>query len=120
MIGYKSVGRTLTANGSFGIVSSDIRFSDGKVLKGYYAGDFADAWSRYLPPETPSAPDSPVSKRNNATARINTSENAGFGSATEAPCSVSENAQIASTDAPCSGVAFQEPEIDIKGREEDL
>jgi len=106
---------------TFGITPSDIRFPDGKVLKGYRKEDFVDAWSRYLAfGESPTF-DSPFSKRNNATTRINTSENADFGSATEAPCSVSENTQIAGVSAACCGVAMSEHETaSVPSNEGDL
>jgi putative DNA primase/helicase len=38
---------------TLGIYSKTIRLADGKTPKGYYRADFADAWRRYLPPDTP-------------------------------------------------------------------
>jgi hypothetical protein len=80
-----------------------------KVKRGYCREDFADAWARYLSPETsenPSPTSVPLdSKRYSATTRINTSENGDFRSATAEPCSGSQNAVSANKDAPCSVVA---------------
>jgi hypothetical protein len=89
----------------FGITSGDIRFSNS-VKKGYLIEDFEDSWNRYLP----TTPDPPSQKRNNATSRINIDENADFESATDPPCSASENSEIPNTGAGCSGVAFLKPE----------
>ena len=35
----------------FGVVPSNIKTGDGKVLKGYRADDFDEAFARYLPPK---------------------------------------------------------------------
>jgi putative DNA primase/helicase len=83
----------------FGIASKDIRTPDDKVLKGYYKEDLQDAFSRYLP-------ESPVSKRNNATSLDSVGESSLFQNATAPPCSVSENAVSANAGAACSVVAF--------------
>lgn len=48
-------GKSITQNwlarrlSTFSIVVKSVRFTGGKVLKGYQAEQFADAWSRYLP-----------------------------------------------------------------------
>ena len=92
----------------YSISSGPIRFSQN-VLRGYEKGAFADAWGRYLSPDTSlenaQAPDNPVSKCYTATTRINTRENSDFESATSPPCSTSKNTQISGKNAPCSTVA---------------
>lgn len=95
----------------FGVSPRSIRLDDEKVKRGYYREDFADAWTRYLPPETsenPSPSTIPLdAKCYSATTRVNTGENGDFQSATAAPCSTSENRVSTNSYAPCSGVAAQ-------------
>lgn len=49
-------GKPLTVNklarllGPFGISPTTVRLDDGRILKGYQRGDFADAFLRYTPP----------------------------------------------------------------------
>ena len=88
---------------AFGVSSRDIR-GEGGVKKGYLREDFDDVFDRYLP-------ESGESKRDNATAPENPAGNEVFGNATKPACSVSENAVSAHENSPCSGVAFQKPEI---------
>ncbi len=45
----------------YGIRPRDIKGTDGKTVKGYRLEDFADAWSRYLPPASPSSQESATS-----------------------------------------------------------
>jgi hypothetical protein len=65
-------GKPLTPRGlarllrPFAIKPGTIRLADGQTPKGYIAGDFADAWGRYLPspdnpPQAPQAPQAPDS-----------------------------------------------------------
>jgi hypothetical protein len=65
-------GKPLTPRGlarllrPFAIKPGTIRLADGQTPKGYVAGDFADAWGRYLPslenpPQAPQAPQTPDS-----------------------------------------------------------
>ena len=79
--------------------------------EGVRSKDFADAWARYLLPETPesTSPSAgpPDSKCYSATTRTNAGENEDFQSATAEPRSTSENALSTNSYAPCSGVAVQ-------------
>lgn len=90
----------------FGVSSRDVR-GEGGVKKGYLREDFDDAFDRYLP-------ESGESKRDNATASKNPTGNEVLGNATVPPCSVSGNAVSARESSPCSGVAFQKPEIGVE------
>jgi len=72
---------------------------EGKTPKGYYRRDFADAFTRYLPPLN----------RNTATTSINTREGDGFDAAAGTPCGASENGQTANKNGPCGVVAVSDP-----------
>jgi hypothetical protein len=85
----------------------NLRFPDGRVLRGYERGFFTEAWALYLPTDGSSSPSTPDSKCYSATTCVNTGENGDFQSATPEPCSASENAVSANKDASCSGVADQ-------------
>ncbi|HET7225579.1 MAG TPA: DUF3631 domain-containing protein [Candidatus Eisenbacteria bacterium] len=69
----------------FGIESRNVKFSDGKVLKGYHRAQFEDAFARYLPHTR-----TPI--RYPATNGVNTGRNKDLDSATKAPGSECENA----------------------------
>lgn len=77
----------------FGIAPDSVRFGDS-TRKGYRLSDFEDAFSRYLTTEN----------RNNGTTRINIGKHASLQSGTIGPCSVSESAENANGNGPCSGV----------------
>ena len=57
--GEANRGRPITQNwlgrrlSTFGIVSSAVRFADGRNLRGFKLEQFADAWARYISPSPP-------------------------------------------------------------------
>jgi hypothetical protein len=98
-----------------GITPGTIRISNDDTAKGYYREHFADAWSRYLPQnspsETPQTLKAPTSNRHNVTTCTNTSENVNFGNVTPASCDGRESPQNPSKNEPCDVVT-------VSGREE--
>lgn len=96
--------------GKFGIAPRNMKQPDGAVRRGYLANDFADAWGRYLSPETAPEAIFPPPKRYSATDRINAGENRDFDAATETSGSSAKNAVSPNKDAPGSGVAFPRAE----------
>jgi hypothetical protein len=66
--------------------------------KGYYVGDFADAFSRWLP-------ESGLPKRNTATSLASVEETASFQGATPDACCASKIADSTNEDGPCCVVA---------------
>jgi hypothetical protein len=88
----------------YGIGPRNIRFLDGRVLRGYEREQFDEAWALYLPPD---APTTPLSRCYSATTVMNTDKTGSFGVTTKQSCSAPKNATLLSKDAPCSSVAVQ-------------
>jgi hypothetical protein len=92
----------------FGVLSGSKRLPDGTMPKGYLLDQFADAFRRYLPQDTPSHGNprsNPPHRHKQGGARV--SED--FGNATPGGRGVSENGPEPSCDAGCGGVAFSDP-----------
>jgi hypothetical protein len=83
------------------------RLADGKTLKGYKLEDFADAFSRYLPPFDPSQ------RHTQALAWVVTNKS----NVTNESCDGSLLASQTSTGAGCNGVTDGNP---LKTREEGI
>lgn len=90
----------------FEITPRNVKFSDGRVLRGYHREQFADAWARYLPP----LPLEGYANRYPATSRINIGPNGNFEPLPGIGGSTPENAVSANKDGPGSGVAPCSPE----------
>jgi hypothetical protein len=104
----------------FGIVPDGIRLPDGKTPRGYHKEDFRDSWERYLPSNSPESPHTPLSKCNSATDRINTSDSAGFASATSQSCCDPEIREIPNKNAPSCVVALPNQGKGVRETEEGL
>jgi Protein of unknown function (DUF3631) len=100
----RQLARLLNA---FGIVSGTVRFADDKTFKGYKLEDFADTFSRYLPPFDPSH------RHTQALARVVTNKS----NVTNESCDGSLLASQTSTGAACDGVTDENPP---KTREEGI
>jgi hypothetical protein len=87
---------------SFGIQPANLRLGGSQVVKGYAKTDFEDAWSRYLPTPTPPAATS-------ATGLTSQQDSPHSAAATQGLRSGSQNGQLASVHAGCSGVAGETP-----------
>ena len=83
----------------FGVSSRTIRVGDS-TAKGYDAGDFSDAFSRYLPVNG-------LLKGNKVTLPVNIGGSRGFQKVTTEACDVPENGASANKDAGCDGVTLQ-------------
>jgi putative DNA primase/helicase len=94
----------------FDVHSRNIRVDSG-VQRGYLRESFDDAFGRYL---TPHPATSPPSNCYSATTRFQSGETTPFQSATDSPCSTSENAPNPAPRATCSSVALQNQEIALE------
>lgn len=99
----------------YGVEPRNLKLPDGRVCKGYDAGDFADVFATYLTPTEPEKdtppPEPPLSSRYSATEAVNIDQNPLFEAATEPAGSVSENAIPINKDGAGSGVAAKNAEI---------
>jgi hypothetical protein len=87
----------------YGVVSGTKRLPN-RTAKGYLLEQFADAFNRYLPPDTPSSPEDPPfkgSQRHNVSGARDPGD---FENVTAGGCDASENGPEPSCDAGCDGV----------------
>ncbi|MGH9525043.1 MAG: DUF3631 domain-containing protein [Terriglobales bacterium] len=93
---------------NFAIAPRTLRLPSGDRLKGYLRADFADAWARYLPPETGVQSvleaDPPAPKRDSVTSRASIEQNPDFAAVTPEACHAPENALLPNNGGPCHGV----------------
>ena len=89
--------------------SGNMRLPNGKVVKGYLRGAFAEAWNCYLSPEGGSATATPLQPTESAT-------KGRFATATKNPDVAVANRQNPRQSAACSGAAVAKPPL---GKEKD-
>lgn len=90
------------------IAPRPLRLPDERRLRGYEREQFEESWALYLPPSSEaSSLSTSDSKRDTVTTGENTRPNANSHPVTLGPCHASENAALASKNAPCHGVTDQ-------------
>jgi hypothetical protein len=93
----------------FEIEPHNIYLAGEKSPKGYEVDDFADGWSRYLPPDSFPTADTPLSSRYTATTRINIDDSGDFEAAASFGSSGGETSASHTKISPVAGVAAEKP-----------